>query len=194
LLFSTETVILNLLALLASILAEIDVLRNNNMNTSYDYEFLQSITWYAVDVDRRIAAFDLGSMPQSALALASQWEAIDTAIRAMPEVSDYRLLIDRSDFTATKIKGICQESREAIANVMMQHRERIISELPRHGIYQFEGMPSPYGQLPSKYRLVGIPLSPIELQCLPDQIKYIVDSMALKVRFSEIVALDVSQL
>jgi len=161
------------------------------MTAHRDYEFLQGITWYAVDADQRIAAFDLGSLPQAALAVARDWERVDAMMRALPEVTDCRVLISRDDITRAQIKGVSQHSKERLADAMMPYRESIVSELPRRGIYQFAGMPSPYGQLPPKYRLVGLPLEPIRLDSLADEWRQIVGSVTAPVRFSEVREVDV---
>ena len=159
----------------------------------YNAEYLQGLTWYAHDVDGRIAAFNLGAIPAKAYALASHWEHVDDVIRGLPTSTECQLVIRKEDYwtgarPATKLSPV---SMEAITNLMWPGVEKNASALPQRGIYQFSGERSPDAVIPSKYRIVGVPRRPISIGSLSEESVVTIRQLYIPLRFCDATEIDV---
>lgn len=157
------------------------------MPVKFDYEFLQSITWYAIDLDGKVGAFDLGEMAKAAAKLVMDWDHVDELVRAQPESGEYRMLKSKHQYWdgALPVTKLSEENMKHIQERMWPGFERWASELPRRGIFQFKATPAAYGMLPPTYEMVCLPASPISATDLPPEVSRIIKEVAAPVRFNE---------
>jgi len=157
------------------------------MPVEFDYEFLQSITWYAIDLDGKVGAFDSGQMAQAAARFVTDWRRIDELVCALPESSEYRLLMRKDQYWdgVRPVTKLSEENMKHIQELMWPTVQRIASELPRRGIFQFYATRHSYGMLPATYDLVCLPVSPISATDLPPEALRIIKEVVAPVRFNE---------
>jgi len=157
------------------------------MPVEFDYEFLQSITWYAIDLDGKVGAFDSGQMAQAAERFVMDWRRVDELVCALPESSEHCMLRSKDQYWdgVRPVTRLSDENMKHIQELMWPTFERTISELPRRGIFQFEATRVPYGVLPPTYNLECLPASPISATDLPPEALRIIKEVVAPVRFNE---------
>ncbi len=165
------------------------------MSIDFDYEFLQGITWYAIDLDGKVGAFDCGQMAEAAAKFVMDWTHVDELACALPESSEYRMLIRKDQYWdgVRPVTRLSEENMKHIQELMWPTVERIASELPRRGIFQFYATRHSYGSLPATYDLVCLPASPIGATDLPPEVLRIIKQVVAPVRFHETQFTDIGE-
>jgi hypothetical protein len=69
--------------------------------------------------------------------------------------------------------------------------EQNASAFPKRGIYQFRGEYRADGGWPWTYRVIAIPLAPIQIDELPEEIRGAVSATRFAVRFADVKGINV---
>ena len=161
----------------------------------YDADFLAGITWYAVDLEGKVAAFESGEIPPSAMAVVEKWAWVDDQLRNLPPAGEPQLHIRKEQYWEG-VRPVTRLSPQTMANIadrFWPHVERSASELPARGVYLFWGEKRQDGCTPWTYKLVAAPTSPININALDDRACGVIASMTFPVRFSEVMQINVRE-
>jgi hypothetical protein len=156
------------------------------------FEFLNSITWYAVDDEMSIGAFGMGHIPDVALRWQNDWSWVDDIMFGLPQSSEYKLLEHPEiDAVWASARDLTPLGRDHLRGTLKNSAGNSMAELPRRGIFQFNGEPAPLGILPAKFLLRAFPTKPLKLNDVPETAERITETVRLPTRFGSITQLDI---
>jgi hypothetical protein len=167
------------------------------MGTSSDADLIEATTWFATDAVGHVAAFYNGEIPPSAMEFLRKWSDVEDRILELPVISEVHLLIRKEDYWsgAAERSGrrLCQQNRDAVANLMWPHVEQNVSALPKRGIYHLKGEDRADGWWPWTYKVIATPLAPIHLDALPEDVRPVVSATRFPLRFADVQRINVRE-
>jgi len=162
----------------------------------YDWDFLITTTWFAVDSEQNVAAFESGMIPPIAMPHIEKWRTIESTLESLPANRTYQTIITKEDVLAAHLRSNRarrQSFSQKLVDMSWEHVSRNASEWTRRGFYQFWGVNSS-NYYPPEYDLVGKPLEPIKLDELPEAAKQVIAAVPCSMRFTGLTHLHISEL
>lgn len=167
------------------------------MTASSDGDLIEATTWFATDAVGHIVAFYNGEIPPSVMEFLRKWSDVEDRILALPVISEVRLLIRKEDYWSGAAgrsgRRLCQQNKDAVADLMWPHVEQTVSALPKRGIYHFKGEDRADGWWPWTYKAIAIPLAPMHIDALPGDIRGVVSATTFPCRFADVQRINVRE-
>jgi hypothetical protein len=162
----------------------------------YDWDFLITTTWFAVDAEQNVAAFENGMIPPIAMPHIENWRTIESMLENLHANRTYQTIITKEDVMAAHLRhrrSYQGSFSQKLVDMSWDHVSRNASEWTRRGFYQFWGVESS-NYYPPEYDLVGKPLEPIKLDELPEPAKQVIAAIPSATRFTQLTHLNISKL
>jgi hypothetical protein len=165
-----------------------DLSKRKSSQDKYDWEFLCTTTWFAVDPDQHVAAFHGGAIPTIAMPHIESWRKIEELLEALPPTRDDRVVLTKEGHAAHS-RHVDRARGLRSSDEMIEKSWASVSAAAhfwtRRGFFNFWGANSG-SYSPPDYCAAATPLEPITLAELPTEVREIVSSVVSPVRFNEI--------
>jgi len=165
-----------------------DLSKRKRAANKYDWEFLCTTTWFAVDADQHVAAFENGEIPAVAMLHIERWRQIEQLLDTLPQTREDELLITRETHAADH-RRVDRARRMCSSDEMIEHSWSSVSTSARYwtgrGLFSYWGVNSGSYSTPDCYARAK-PLEPITLRELPTEVHEIISTVISPVRFNQI--------